>query len=64
MNGQYMDWTTYLRDSPMTTYRGKVPNGPVNQFYEVPAGDFTLGKKVSKKCQLDIEHGLKNFNYD
>ena len=44
-----MDWTTYLRDSPMTTYRGKIPNGPVNQFYEVPAGDFTLGKKVSKR---------------
>ena len=52
MNGHYMGWTTYLRDNPITTYQRKIPNGPVNKFYEVPAGQFTIGKKVS--CALFI----------
>ena len=55
MNGHYMDWTTYLRDNPMTTYRGMVPNGPVNKFYEVPAVEFTLGKKVSFSLFIHVK---------
>ena len=47
MNGHYMDWTTYLTDDPMTKYQGKIPNGPINKFYEVPAGEFLPSQKVS-----------------
>ena len=49
MNGNYMDWTTYLTDDPMTTYQGKIPNGPINEFYEVPAGEFLPSQKVSQE---------------
>ena len=55
MNGHYMDWTTYLRDNPIAMYRQKIPNGPVNKFYEVPAGQFTLGKKVSFRLSAYIK---------
>ena len=49
MNGNYMDWTTYLTDDPMTKYQGKIPNGPINKFYEVPAGEFLPTQKVSQE---------------
>ena len=42
-----MDWTTYLTDDPMAKYHGKIPNGPINKFYEVDKGDFVPGKKVT-----------------
>ena len=42
-----MDWTTYLTENPMRTYKGKIPNGPINQFVEFPAGEFTPGMKVN-----------------
>ena len=42
-----MDWTTYLSDDPMKIYREKIPNGPINRFYEISKGDFIPGKKVS-----------------
>ena len=42
-----MDWTTYLTDDPMKKYHGKIPNGPINKFYEVDKGDFVPGKKVT-----------------
>ena len=46
MNGHMMDWTTYLTENPMKTYKNKIPNGPINQFFEFPAGEFTPGMKV------------------
>ena len=42
-----MDWTTYLTEDPIKTYREKIPNGPINKFYEINKGDFVPGKKVS-----------------
>ena len=42
-----MDWTTYLTDEPMRKYQGKIPNGPINQFYEFDKGDFIPGNNVS-----------------
>ena len=41
-----MDWTTYLTENPMKTYREKIPNGPIHKFIEFHAGDFTPGIKV------------------
>lgn len=46
MNGNMMDWTTYLTENPMKTYKRKIPNGPINQFIEFHAGEFTPGVKV------------------
>ena len=48
-NGHFMDWTTYLTENPMRTYKGRIPNGPINQFYEVPAGEFVPGQKATIK---------------
>ena len=42
-----MDWTTYLTDEPMKKYQRKIPNGPINQFYELDKGDYIPGKNVS-----------------
>ena len=57
MNGHYMDWTTYLTDNPMRTYKGKIPNGPINKFYEVPAGQIIPGQKV----MFDILLGFHEY---
>ena len=42
-----MDWTTYLTDNPIRVYKGKIPNGPINRFYEIPAGEFIPGQKAT-----------------
>ena len=57
-----MDWTTYLADDPFMTYKGKIPNGPINKFSEVPAGQLVPGKKVYHDPFIFISH-LKQYCY-
>ena len=64
MNGHYMDWTTYLTDDPMTIYQGKIPNGPINKFYEVPAGEFLPTQKVSQQSLESICSSLYQISFD
>ena len=51
-----MDCTTYLADDPFMTYKGKIPNGPINKFSEVPAGQLVPGKKVYHDPFIFISH--------
>ena len=58
-----MDWTTYLTENPMKTYRNKIPNGPINQFFEFPAGDFTPGMKVISDLIISNNKDSTTFCY-
>ena len=58
-----MDWTTYFTDNPIRAYKGKIPNGPINRFYEVPAGEFIPGQKATiiflAICNMQIRFKIK-----